>query len=199
MAHGRIIGGKWRGARLALPPAHTTRPTADRVRETLFNVLTHNAEFPSLEGAVVFDVFCGSGAFGLEALSRGALKATFIDQDRQSLFCCQKNAEALKCLDQSQFVLKNALKVPFYLWISEEAPCWIFMDPPYGKGLGEQMLSLLSHRMKVTQKFMVVLEIGEGEPLPRMSSLCTILKDMVCGPARLLFIGVQGRRGGESL
>ncbi len=89
----RIIAGKWRGRTLATPPGATTRPTADRTREALFSILT--SRLGSFEDLVVADIFACTGALGLEALSRGAARAIFVDEDRQALAALRKNIATL--------------------------------------------------------------------------------------------------------
>ena len=99
----RIIAGAWRGRTIEAPPGQSTRPTADRVRETLFSMLT--SRLGSFEELRVADLFAGSGALGLEALSRGAAHATFVESDAKASAMIRRNAEKLGAVDRAQAVL----------------------------------------------------------------------------------------------
>jgi 16S rRNA (guanine966-N2)-methyltransferase len=121
----RIIAGKWRGRTLEAPPGRATRPTADRVRETLFSMLA--SRLGSFEDLRVADLFAGSGALGLEALSRGAASATFVESDPAAAAVIRRNAEKLPVELLSASALALPRSEPFDL---------IFADPPYEKGAG---------------------------------------------------------------
>ena len=135
----RIVAGKFRGHALAAPKGSATRPTSDRVREALFNILEHGIEDFSLQDARVLDLFAGTGALGLEALSRGARYALFIDDSAQARGLIRRNIEALHLTGIAKVWRRGAEKLgpagnvpPFGL---------VFLDPPYGKGLGEKALA----------------------------------------------------------
>jgi 16S rRNA (guanine966-N2)-methyltransferase len=136
----RIIAGAFRGRALTAvgkgdASAHL-RPTTDRVRESLFNVLTHTG---AIAGARVLDLFAGTGALGLEALSRGANHVSFVDDGRVSQGLISKNIDLLSVRDQTRLIRRNALK----LGTNPDAGFGvIFLDPPYGKGLGEKALAV---------------------------------------------------------
>ncbi len=111
------------------------RPTTDRVRESLFNVLTHQFDF---DGAQVLDLFAGTGALGLEALSRGATHVTFVDDGRVSQGLIRKNIDLTRSADCTTLIRRDATR----LGDNPGAPCdLIFLDPPYGKSLGQKALS----------------------------------------------------------
>lgn len=134
--HVRIVGGRWRGTRLPVPDAPGLRPTPDRVRETLFNWLQ-----PALAGSRVLDLFAGSGALGLEALSRGARAAWLIEQDPTQAESLRDTVARLHAGDQAHVVRADALA-----WL--RAPLQgkfdiVFMDPPFAAGLWPQALALL--------------------------------------------------------
>ena len=137
----RIIGGKFKSTALANvgkgdEGAHL-RPTTDRVRESLFNVLTHG-NYPDIEGTNVLDLFAGTGALGLEALSRGAASVQFVDDGNKANALIKQNIQTLDARTQTKIYRRNATKLgenraaPFNL---------IFLDPPYGKGLGEKAIA----------------------------------------------------------
>jgi 16S rRNA (guanine966-N2)-methyltransferase len=125
----RIIAGEWRGRQLHVPPGVATRPTADRVRETLFSMLA--SRLGSFEGLRVADLFAGSGALGLEALSRGAAFACFVENDSKAAAAIRASATELNALDRVQVLGGSALALaksgPFDL---------VLADPPYAAGSG---------------------------------------------------------------
>ncbi len=125
----RIIAGEWRGRRLRSPPGIDTRPTADRARETLFSMLA--SRLGSFEGLRVADLFAGSGALGLEALSRGAASACFVENDAKAAAAIRANAADLKTLGRVQVLGGSALALP-----RSDRFDLIFADPPYAPGSG---------------------------------------------------------------
>lgn len=134
----RIIGGDFRGRRLASvgkgDAAAHLRPTSDRVRESLFNIL---CSYDAIHGAQVLDLFAGTGALGLEALSRGAERACFVENGRASLKLLKSNIELCGVADRAAVVTRDARR----LGDSSEAYDLVFLDPPYGKALGEAALT----------------------------------------------------------
>jgi 16S rRNA (guanine966-N2)-methyltransferase len=134
----RIAGGRFRGRVLAAPSGTLTRPTSDKVREALFNILVHGIEDFEIEGARVLDLFAGTGALGMEALSRGAAYCLFVEDHADARGVIRENIEALGLTGVSKVWRRDATKLgpaspmqPFQL---------LFADPPYGKGLGELAL-----------------------------------------------------------
>jgi 16S rRNA (guanine966-N2)-methyltransferase len=127
----RLTGGQFRGRILQVPKGDAVRPATDKVRQAVFNSLLGRMD---LDGAHVMDGFCGSGSYGLEALSRGAQSCFFIDKDRTSLSFCKKNIEQLGVQDKCQVMQKDVLSAPPR---SEDQPLidLLFLDPPYHKGL----------------------------------------------------------------
>ena len=137
----RIVGGTFKGRSLAGPTGAATRPTSDRVREAIFNILTHGIDGFTLEGARVLDLFAGTGALGLEAMSRGARICQFVDDSAEARGLIRRNADALGLISQCKIWRRDATKL---------GPCapqpgfdLVFADPPYGKGLGEKALQSL--------------------------------------------------------
>jgi 16S rRNA (guanine966-N2)-methyltransferase len=133
----RIISGTWRSRPLVAPKGDTTRPTADRTRETLFSMLT--SRLGTYEGLKVLDLFSGSGALGLEALSRGAAACTFVEQDRAALDALDANIAKLGAKAQSDVRRSSVLS----LGPAREAFDLILLDPPYGSGAGHVALDKL--------------------------------------------------------
>lgn len=125
----RIIAGRWRGRKLVTPPGLETRPTADRVRETLFSMLA--SRLGSFEGLRVADLFAGSGALGFEALSRGAAFACFVENDTRALAALNANADVLGATANMRVLRGSALALP-----RSDPFDLIFTDPPYSAGSG---------------------------------------------------------------
>lgn len=159
----RIVGGRFKGRAIAAPPGRDTRPTSDRARESLFNVLAHADWSPGLEGRRVLDLFAGSGGLGLEAMSRGAAFALFVETDAGARGVIRDNVEALGLFgatrihrrDATDLGLKPAgLGAPFDL---------VFLDPPYHKGLGETALAKLRSGGWIEAGALVVFEVGADE------------------------------------
>ena len=177
----RIVGGRHRGRRLAAPGGKTIRPSSDRLREALFNILLHG-DFPAVEGAEVLDAFAGTGAFGLEALSRGAARATFIDRD---ISWVRRNAEEL---DETGAVsiAGDVLSPP-----QAERPAEIaFLDPPYGLGLAAPALVALRAAGWIGPASCTIVEIGRGETLDAPDF--SVIRQRDYGAARLLFLEARG-------
>lgn len=156
----RIVGGRFRGRPLAAPKGMTTRPTSDRVRESLFNILEHGEAGIDFAGIRVLDLFAGTGALGLEALSRGAAFCLFVEDDAEARGAIRANIEALGLTGQTKVWRRDATKLgpcapmaPFGL---------AFADPPYGKGLGEKALAAASAGGWLAPGATVVLEEREG-------------------------------------
>jgi 16S rRNA (guanine966-N2)-methyltransferase len=154
----RIIAGEWRGRALKAPPGDATRPTADRVRETLFSMLV--SRIGSFEGLRVADLFAGSGALGLEALSRGAAHATFVEQDNAAVTALRANCEHLNAADKVRIVAGSALKLaktePFDL---------IFADPPCQQGSGTAVVAAVEAATWLAPAGWMSIETARGEPV----------------------------------
>ena len=133
----RIVGGRLRGRTLVSPRSEAIRPTADRLRETLFNILAHSYGDP-VTGARVLDLFAGTGALGLEAASRGAVFVLFVDDGAEARALLRENVEALGLGGTTRIFRRDATKLgPAH----PLEPFWLaFLDPPYGHGLAEQAL-----------------------------------------------------------
>lgn len=154
----RIVGGSFRGRRLAAlgkgdAGAHL-RPTSDRVRESLFSMLDGGRFGDPIDGAVVLDLFAGTGALGLEALSRGALSVTFVDDGRVAQRLLAENIVTLGVKETTRVLRTTALRLP-------EAPTpanLIFLDPPYGKNLGAKALDTAKTQGWVADGALIVWE-----------------------------------------
>ena len=151
----RVVGGRLRGRNLAAPASREIRPTADRLRESLFNILVHAYENP-VEGARVLDLFAGTGALGIEAISRGAGFALFVDNGAEARALLRNNIEALGLGGVTKVFRRDATELgpahpvePFSL---------VFLDPPYGKGLAEKALASLRDGGWLTKAALLVVE-----------------------------------------
>ncbi len=166
----RIIGGRFRGKRLAAPgtagggEAHL-RPTSDRVRESLFNLLAHGGygDPPLPEGRRVLDLFAGTGALGLEALSRGAARAVFIDDFAASRALIRENADSLGLTGQIKIWRRDATRLG--PWRGEPFDL-IFADPPYGSALGGKALAAARDGGWIAPDAIIVLEHAAAEDVP---------------------------------
>ena len=172
----RIVGGKFRGRHLVSvgkgDEKGRLRPTSDRVRESLFNVLEHG-NFPDFEDARVLDLFAGTGALGFEALSRGAEQVTFLEKGRVGQRLIRENIELFQCSSDCTLLPKDATK----LGENPGAPYQIcFLDPPYGRGLGEQALTAALSQNWLTDQTLIVLEEGKQVALPAGFTLFDIRK-----------------------
>lgn len=147
----RIIAGKARSLPLKTPAGIQTRPTSDRIKETLFNML-----MPYLPGCVFADLFAGSGQIGVEALSRGAKKAYFVENGREAFACIEHNVKFAKMAEDA-VLLKQDVYAALY-GIREKEADVIFADPPYEGGHYEKLLSVLKDRSFVTENTLLVME-----------------------------------------
>ncbi|MEA2950515.1 MAG: rRNA (guanine966-N2)-methyltransferase [Alphaproteobacteria bacterium] len=151
----RVVGGRLRGRALTAPKSQAIRPTADRLRESLFNILIHAYENPIVD-ARVLDLFAGTGALGIEAISRGAAFVLFVDDGVEARSLLRANVEALGLGGVTRVFRRDATKLgvvhpvePFSL---------VFADPPYGKGLGEKALASARDGGWLTPQALIVVE-----------------------------------------
>lgn len=159
----RIIAGRWRGRTLAAvgkgDTAHHLRPTTDRTRESLFGMLAGGRFGDPVTGARVLDLFAGTGALGLEALSRGAEAATFVEQNRAGLKLLEGNIRTLEA--PARLLRCDATRLP-----PGEPHNLVFLDPPYGKGLGEKALASALAQGWVAPGALVVWEEAAAQEPP---------------------------------
>jgi len=174
----RIIAGRWRGRALAAPKGAITRPTADRVREALFSMLA--SRLGSFEGLRVADLFAGSGALGLEALSRGAAHCVFVDQDRAAIDAIRANVAKLGASAEIRPTAVSALG-PI------AAPCdLLLLDPPYGSGAGGALIERLTRLGWAAPGAWASIETGRDEPVS--AGGWTVEAERVHGKAKLTLL-----------
>jgi 16S rRNA (guanine966-N2)-methyltransferase len=180
----RIVAGAWRGRTLLAPPGPATRPTADRVRQALFDMLSHApwGGRQRIEGARVLDAFAGTGALGLEALSRGAAFATFMEQEGTALRTVRANVAACRAEGRAAVRAVDVLAAP-----AGEACGLVFLDPPYGQGLVPRAIARLRAMGWIAADALVVAEIGREEAVPQLG---TVLAERVHGAARLVILNL---------
>src|SRR5712691_7204529 len=182
----RIVGGSHRGRRLVAPPGELVRPTSDRARESLFNILSHG-NFAALglpfADCPVLDAFAGTGAFGLEALSRGASAAAFIESERDALTALRRNIAALDEGDRAHIVAGDATRPPRATMACAVA----FLDPPYHSGLAAPALTALAAAGWLTPDALVAVEVAAREDLPLPAGFI-LMDERIYGAARLVFL-----------
>ena len=161
----RVVGGELRGRRLAGPTDDggraRLRPTSDRMREAIFNILAHG-DYPDFDGAQVLDLFAGTGAMGIEALSRGAARAVFVDDGREARALLKQNIDTLGIASRARIVSGNALRFAS----TDSGPFdMIFCDAPYAKGLTRPVLDALATGNALAEDAAIVVETATDEPL----------------------------------
>lgn len=181
----RIVAGKHRGRRIAAPPGKAVRPTSERAREALFNILAHGrfASAPAFEDARVLDVFAGTGAFGLEALSRGACFATFIENDRDARETLAANIKTLGEGARTRLLVADATTPP-----RADGPYdLVFLDPPYRSGLAAPALEALSRIGWLGPEALVIVELAAREDFEAPAGF-DLLEERRYGAGRLVFL-----------
>jgi len=160
----RIVSGSFRGRTLAAPQGQATRPTSDRARQAIFNILEHAAWSAGVRDARVIDLFAGSGALGFEALSRGAAFCLFVETDEAARGAIRENVEAMGLFGATRVHRRDATDLGVRPGADGPAFDLAFLDPPYAKGLGEAALGKLAAGGWLKPGATVVLERGAAEP-----------------------------------
>jgi 16S rRNA (guanine966-N2)-methyltransferase len=184
----RVVAGRFRGRALAVPEDMSIRPTSDRVRESVFNILMHGIDDFTLNGVRVIDLFAGTGALGIEAVSRGAAYCLFVEDAAEARALIRRNVETLGLTGETRIFRRNATDLgpagnmePYGL---------AFLDPPYSKGLGEQALTCLAEGNWLKPRGVCVLEEKAGTPvaLPHQFEL---LDTRTWGETEVRFLRLQ--------
>ncbi len=175
----RIISGKWRGRSIDAPPGQSTRPTAERVRETLFSMLA--SRLGSFEDLRLADLFAGSGALGFEGLSRGATFATFVENDSKAAAMIERNARKLGASDQIQIFTTSALRLP-----PSRPFDLVFADPPYGEGSGNAVIAAVAEANWLAPGGWLSIESSRGDELDPGHYQIDVTRDV--GRARLTLL-----------
>ena len=191
----RIEAGAHKGTKLTVPDGTDVRPTSDRARQAIFNMLIHR--FDAVEGASVLDAFAGSGALGLEALSRGAASLVAMELARPALDTLKHNISACRENARTLVFACNALSPPPAQ--PRYAPCsLVFLDPPYGQGLIAPALAALDKAGWVAPGALIVAEMGVRDPVPEGKTLA-VEDERRYGKARIVFLRTAQRRDREAI
>lgn len=181
----RIVGGQHRGREIFSPRGRHVRPTTDRTREALFDVLGH-APAPLPQGAVVLDVFAGTGALGLEAFSRGAAHVLFIENHRDSLKFLKRNVSVLEAAERTIVLRRDALH-PGNPPTPPGPAALAFLDPPYGEGLAAPALAALAAHGWFADGAVAVVELAAREEFTAPEGL-KMTDERAYGDTRLVFL-----------
>lgn len=183
----RIVSGDFRGKTLITPDGSATRPTSDRARQAIFNILEHAAWSPGVRDRRVIDLFAGSGALGFEALSRGASFCLFVETDEAARGAIRDNVEAMGLFGRTRVHRRSATDLGVKPGADGPAFDLAFLDPPYAKGLGEQALEKLTAGGWLAPDAIVVFESGASEP-PFVATDFEPLDVRDYGAARVTFL-----------
>jgi len=179
----RVVGGSLRGRRIEAPEDERVRPTSDRARQALFNILTQGRQGNVVDGAEVLDVFAGSGALGIEALSRGAAFVTFLEQDRGALRLIAENLKHLDLTQRAQVLAGDATK----LATGRRPASLALLDPPYGSGLGSAALASLAAGGWLKPEAVVTLEVERDESVELPDGFA-LVDERTYGRAKILLL-----------
>ncbi len=182
----RVVGGSLRGRRLQAPPDRSLRPTAERTRESLFDLLTQGRAVDgedAVRGATVLDAFAGTGALGIEALSRGAEGATFLEKAPAACDLIRRNLTALGIAAKGRVQVGDALRPP----PSRRPVDLCLMDPPYAEDLGGAAITALARAGWIGPETLIALELASKEP-PELPPEVAVLDDRRYGRARVLLL-----------
>ena len=161
----RIVAGRFRGKKLTAPEGRDLRPTSDRARESIFNILAHGKAAVDLDGITVADMFCGTGALGLEAMSRGAAFGVFADRNPVHLKIAKDNAAAMGLWRECLMLGLDCTHLAVPPRAAKTPAALVFLDPPYGMGMADPALRGLLNKNWLTPDATVVVEVGAEESL----------------------------------
>lgn len=183
----RVVAGRFRGRTLVAPEGSTTRPTSDRARQALFDVLAHAEWAPDLEGARVIDLFAGSGGLGIEALSRGAAFCLFVETDEAARGAIRDNVEALHLFGETRVHRRDATDLGQRPASAGPAFDLAFLDPPYRKELGERALTALAAGGWLKPGALIVFERAADEAEPVIEGF-SVVDSRTWGAAGVWFL-----------
>ncbi len=189
----RIISGSLKGKKLFSPKKQCLRPTSDRVKETIFNVLSG-----LIEGKVVLDLYAGTGSLGIEALSRGAKRAVFVEKGRQAIRLIERNLAQCGFKINSEIISKDVNRVIGILKSKGESFDIIIMDPPYEKGLIEKTLKKLQSERIYHEESILVIEHDRREPILEDSYGWQLFRQIKIGDTLISFL-IPTEKGGNPI
>jgi 16S rRNA (guanine966-N2)-methyltransferase len=190
----RIISGTSRGRKLVTPRNRSLRPTSDRVKESIFNMLQDR-----VEGKVVLDLFAGTGNLGIEALSRGAKKAIFVEDGKQALRLIQRNLTQIGLKERSEILSRDVIRAIGILKQRGECFDLILMDPPYEKGLIRKTLLELNSQMIYHKDSVLVIEHNRREPLPHILEGWNLFRQRWMGDTVISFLTPREDHGSREV
>ena len=182
----RVIGGSLKGRKLATIRGRIIRPTADRLREAIFNILADR-----VEKAVVLDLFAGTGALGIEAISRGAYAAVFVDNNRSAIATLNKNISSCNIQDTATIIKWDLLKNLNFIKSFDPAFNLVFIDPPYNKDCIKPVLNHLYRNRTLEKGACLVIEHSDCEPVPRAIPDFRLTDERRYGRTRVSFMNYE--------
>lgn len=183
----RIVGGKNRGRNIIAPRGRGTRPTSDQTRESIFNILGHAPWSLPLDGAIVADIYAGSGALGLEAISRGATFCLFVETAPAARAAIRENVDTMGLGGITRLHRRDATRLRVEPANLRGPFTHIFIDPPYGKNLGVPVMRKLKEQNLIARGGVIMYEMGEDES-PDLSGF-TLFETRNWGAAKVVFVG----------
>ncbi len=186
----RIVGGSRKGKKLISPNSSIIRPTSERIRESVFDMLVHrDYGGQSITGSKVMDLFAGTGALGLEALSRGADQLISVELEHTAAHCIKKNIELLNFTDRAKVIRADACNLRVAK--NKESACsFVFVDPPYGKNLACSAINQIFQGGWLTSKAVAVVETGAKDEFSQPKGFTTIDRRVYCG-TQIIFLQVS--------
>ncbi len=188
----RIVGGKNKGRNILTPAGRTTRPTSDQARESIFNILTHAAWSPPMAGAIIADIFAGSGALGLEAISRGAEFCLFVETEPKARAAIRENVLSMGLGGVTRLHRRDATKLKIAPGNLRGAFTHVFIDPPYHKNMGVPVLRKLREQSLLANNAVIIYEMAKDEE-PNLHRY-QIFDQRIWGATKVVFMRLNHRR-----
>lgn len=185
----RVIAGSAKRLQLKTLDGMDTRPTTDRIKETLFNMLS-----PYLYDCIFLDLFAGSGGIGIEALSRGAMEAVFVEKNPKAMACIRENLKYTR-LDRKALTISSDVMTALYRLEGEKQFDFIFMDPPYNQGLEKKVLEYLADSQLLSDEGVIIVEASKDTSFDYLAELgFALIKEKVYKTNKHVFIEPAGRK-----
>ncbi len=185
----RIIGGKFKGRNIITPKGRTTRPTSDQTRESIFNILTHADWAKNLQGALIADIFAGSGALGLEALSRGGRFCLFVETEPKARAAIRENILNFGLGGCTRLHRRDATKLRIEPGNLKGAFDFVFLDPPYGRNMGMPVIKKLQLQNLIYKNTIIIYEMSKDEEFGLEGF--NLLSERIWGNSKIIFTGIK--------